>query len=424
MSGSVAGKSNCPTGERFPFLLQLLDGERLRQPEPAKDTSRHKRVNTGVAMLLGRWPGYITAGSIFAAALSMVTVLTIIMITTILIITMLNSNTGHALVTSSESALLNTDTPCDYRHEEQKILNKSRKTSSYETFNSTGVQSSSSPEGKTDNSVTVMPISSHHKVFFVMTDDILSSYHLCAVESAAKFMSNYEFYVIILSTNNTETNIKSDKRFNELLNSYPNIKLFRLKDDKYFHDSPIRSVHLKGDFSPSLIVFAARILTLWRYGGITYDLDLVTLDNNASRGTFPIPSDDSVMISRNGGNVMSVALQCHAFLYHMMMSLASLHANQYARSCDTPVSNDGVIHYALKSFCYKAGQNSETSTVSQENPYKICKGISAMPRSMICRKPEERVSANSNCIWTSSNGRNLHLQQHLCPVSYDQYTSK
>jgi hypothetical protein len=423
MSGSESGMSKDPTEERFPLLLQLLEEERLPKLEPGKEISRYKRVNVGVAMLLGRWPGYITAGCIFAAVLSIVTVLTIIMITTVLINTMLDSNMAHELVTSKESALPGIETPCDYQ-QEQKVPNKSRTASRYNTLNLTGVQSPSSLEGTRENiSVMDTPISPHHTVFFVKTDGILSPQHLCAVESAAKVMSNYKFYLIILSTNNTKTNIKSNKRFNELLNSNPNIKLFNLKDDKYFHDSPIRGILHKSNFSPSLIAFAARILTLWRYGGITYDLDLVTLDNNASRGTYPIPSDDDVMISRDSGAVMSVRLQCHAFLYHMMMSLTSLYANQY-ESCDMPVSSNNVIHHALKNFCYNASKKFESTTVSQEEPYKICKGISALPDSMICRKTEERMSANSNCVWASSNGRNLHFREHLCPVSYRQYTSK
>lgn len=422
MSGSVSERSKDPAEESFPLLLQILEEERLPEHGRGKETSRYKRVNVGVAMLMGRWPEYVTEGCIFAAVLSIVTILTITMIATVLIITMLHSNTTHELVTRRESALLGTETPCDYQ-QEQKLLNKSTKASSYNIFNLIGMQSPSSLEGPRKKiSVTGMPISTNHKVFFVKTDYILSPHHLCAVESAAKFMSNYKFYLIILSTNNTKTNPKSDKRFNELLNSYPNLKQFHLKDDKYFHDSPIGSILHTSNFSPSLIVFAARILTLWRYGGITYDLNLVTLDNNPSRATYPIPSDDDIMISRDSGTVMSVRLQCHAFLYHMMMSLTSLNANQY-KCRGTPISSNNVIHHALKNFCYNTGKKSESTIVSQEEPHKICKGISAMPHSMICTQPEERMSANSKCVWASSNERNLHFREHLCPVAYRQYTT-
>jgi hypothetical protein len=423
-SDSVSGMLKEPTEGRFPLLLQLLEEEKLSEPKTRKETSRNKRVNAGVAMLLGRWPEHIAAGSILAVVLSVVTVLTAVMSATVLIATMLGSNVALELVTTRQPALLGTDTPC-YHQQEQKILGESRKASKCDTLHLIGVQSPSSLEGTRQNiSVMEMPESTQHKVFFVKTDDIiLSPQHLCAVESAARVMSNYSFYLMILSTNNTKTKIKSDQHFNGLLNSNPNIKLIHLNADKYFQGSPMRGILHKSNFSPSLTAFAARILTLWRYGGITYDLDLVTLDNSASRGTYPMPSDDDIIISRDSGTVMSVRLQCHAFLYHVMMSLTSLYANHYNRR-DMPVSSSNVIHHALKHFCHNANKKSRSTAVSQEKPHKICKGISVLPPSMICRKPEERMSANSNCVWASSNGRSLHFREHLCPVSYRQLTSK
>jgi len=415
MSDPVSVISKDSMEERFPLLLQLSEGGPL-EAQPWEEPSRSKRVNSGVAMLLGRWPEYMTTGCISAAILSAVTVITVTMITTILIITMLDLNMAHELVTSRQSPVA-----CEYQHEEERTMNKNAEISHYSVSNLTGLQPVSSLETDADAiSVVDLLISAQRKVFFVTTDTALLPRHQCTIESAAKVMPNYIFYVIILSTNNTKTNRKLDKHFNELSHLYKNIKPFRLKGDRYFYDSPIRNILHRGNFPPPLIVFAARILTLWRYGGITHDLDLITL-GDTSRDTYPIPSDDDVMISTDGGNVMSVTLQCHTFLYDVMRALNLLCAKQH-ETCD--ISSDDVINHALKKFCYNASKKFKPTDQFQKKSYKICKGISAMPRYMICRKAEERMSKNKSCFWASSIGRHLHFREHLCPVSHRWYTSK
>jgi hypothetical protein len=230
--------------------------------------------------------------------------------------------------------------------------------------------------------------------------------------------SNYNIYIITLSINNTKTNIKSYKPLQKLSDSYPNIEIFRFAVDKYFRDSPMRGILQHSDISLTFVEFAARILTLWRYGGITYDLDLITLDNT-SRRPYPFPSGDGVMISTGVGNVMSVRSQCQALLYEMMMSVSSLFAKRHEYS---DLSNEDVIQHTLKNVCSNTSTALKPDALLQETSYSNCNGVSDMPRHAICRRAKKSTVGNSECVWTLSNEKDVYVQKHLCPVSYRQYT--
>jgi hypothetical protein len=400
--------------ERLPLFLQTYEEERPSEPETHQKSGRSKNICNGMTMIIARWPGYITGACICVALFLL---LLSIAVFTLLLISTTKSNVARDLVTKRESALLDIETHCHYQHEEHRRLKKLIRVSNYNSYNPIGFQTTSSFETeRNDISTADLSVSEEHKVFFVTANDILSSRQLCAIESAARIMSNYNIYVIIILINGTQVNRVSDKRFDGLLNLYPNVKLFRLKGDKYFHESPMRDILHNSNFSSSLIEFAARVLTLWRYGGITYDLDLITLDNTPKR-TYPIPNDGNVMISNDDGAVMSAAFQCHEYLYKVTRSLTSFYGKQHG-SCH--LSSKDVIKCALKKMCYDANKKFQPGTRLHKKYSKKCKGISAMPHYMICKQGEE---TNNNCIWASSNATSHHFRKKLCPVSY-QHTSK
>jgi hypothetical protein len=387
---------------------------------PVSDEATHSQgVNNGVATLLGRWPGYVTSVCLSAAA---VTVLITIMIATpIVTLTMLDNSMTYELEIGIEAELLGTETRCHYQIEQDKMMTKAIKSSDYDIFNLIGFQNTSSFEVVRKNiSAPEVQTPAQRKVFFVTTTDILSTRHLCAIESAAKMASDYNIYIITLSISNTKANIKSYKPLEKLSNLYPNIEIFRFTGDKYFRDSPMRGILQHSDISLSLVEFAARILTLWRYGGITYDLDLITLDNT-SRRPYPFPSGDGVMISTDGGNVMSVSSQCQALLYEMMMSVNSLYAKRHV---NRELSNDDVIRHTLKNVCNSTSMALKPDTWLQEGLYNNCKGVSDMPRHKICKRAKKSTAGNSDCVWALCNEKNVYVQKYLCPVTYRQYTLK
>ncbi|PNF43091.1 hypothetical protein B7P43_G02296 [Cryptotermes secundus] len=361
-------------------------------------------------MILGRWPEDIAVICTYFAigiTLTVITALSLLLIFT-------KNNTSHEMVTKTGSNVLELETRCDYEHTVDETLNKLRRIRRRNNVNFFGFQHTSSFETEgNDNSDEDLPTLTEHKVFLVTTDDFSSSHKLCAVESAARIMSDYDLYVIIISLNNTDINIVPDKRFDELQNTYSKLKVFRIKGDRYFYDSPMRDILHESNFSLSLTVFAARVLTLWRYGGITYDLDLITLNNTCIR-TYPIPEDANIMISRDGGAVMSAGNKCHPFLYNLMTSMTSLYGE---RRGPYDLCSKDVLRYGLRKFCYNGNKKTRLGTRPDRRYSKNCDGISAIPHSMICSEDRE---STSKCIWSSNNAKNRHFLKNLCPVSYRQ----
>jgi hypothetical protein len=417
MSGSVCRGSRDFGDEELPLIVQLLEEEIATGPVPER-ANHSQGVSNGVATLMELWPGYLT--SVCLSAVAITVLITIMIATPIVTITMLDNSMTYELERGIEAGFLGTETHCHYQKEPDTVMNKAVKPSDY-IFNVIGFQNASSFEIVRKNiSAPDLQTPSQGRVFFITTTDSLSSRHLCAVESAAKMASDYNIYIITLSINNTKANIKSYKRLEKLSNSYPNIKIFRFTGDKYFRDSPMRGILQNSDISLSFVEFAARVLTLWRYGGISYDLDLITLDNT-SRRSYPFPSGDGVIISTDSGNVMSVRSQCHAFLYDMMTSVNSLYAKHHEHR---DLSNDDVIQRTLKDVCKNKSTALKNDTLLQEEPYSNCKGVSDTPRHKICRRVKKSTAGNSDCVWALCNEKNVYVQKHLCPVSFRQYTLK
>jgi hypothetical protein len=395
--------------ERFPFLKEMHDEDIPAKPGKNKKSDRNRNILKGTTRIMGSWPTDITVMCIcFAIAI----ILTVITALAVLLILLSHKNTSQELVAKTESKVLELETRCDYQEAEDE-LNKLRRTRSNNIFNFVGFKYKSSFETERSDIINAdTSISTEHKVFFVAADDI-SSHQLCAIESAVRVMSNYDLYVIILSINNTDINTVSDKSFDKLLNTYPKIKVFRLKGDRYFYDSPMRDILHNSNFSSSLIAFAARVLTLWRYGGITYDADLITLDNNCSRN-YRIPEDNNIMISRDGGNVMIAAHKCHSFLHNLMTSITSLYGKRHGSH---NICSKDVLRYVLKKFCYDGNRRSRAGTRIRNRYSNNCDEISAVPQSMICNEHEE---SNTTCIWMSSTAKCRQFRK-LCPVSYRQH---
>jgi hypothetical protein len=409
--GSPSQQKTSWREERLPFIREMYAEYFPSKDESSNISGRSMNICNGKRMILYHWQ---VGTTVLYVTLGIALILMVAVTLFILHVLVSNNSTSHKLVTKTESKVLELETYCDYQHAEDETLNKLRRTRSESIFNSVEFQHTSAFETeRSDTSYADLSTSTEHNVFFVTADDMLLSHQLCAVESAARIMSNYKLYVIILSINNTDISTVSDKRFEQLLNKYPKVKVFRLKGDRYFYDSPIRDILHKSNFSSSLILFAARVLTLWRYGGITYDLDLITLD---STRMYPIPEEGSIMISGNGGAVMSARRKCHPFLYNITTSMTSLYGKRHG-SCH--LCSKDVLKYALKKFCYNGNKKSRRGTHIRKRYSDNCNGISDLPHCTICNENED---SNTKCIWTSSTARSYRFRKNICPLSYRKYT--
>jgi hypothetical protein len=396
-------------GKTLPFIMNMHE-EDVPLEDGSKGWSRRKKTN-GITLILASWPKYIT---IICMCLAVIFILAVLIMFIVLAVSRFRNRTADVSERNTEPDFLNIDAHCNYQYEEDRTLGRHRRGRN-NIFDSVRFHQPSFGSPKKHIDVGDLSIPAEHKVFLIAGNENLPSLKLCAIESAAKFMKNHNFYLIILSMNNTASNTVSDRRLDQLITLHPNVKVFRLNGDEYFHGSPLRGILHKSELPLSLLVFAARVLTLWRYGGITYDLDLITHANTGSRA-YPFPDDASVMISEDG-DAMSTSLQCHTFLYTVMISLTSMYRR---RQGSQDASNSVVLEHAMDKFC-DSSDESESDTKGNEKAFDICRGITTMPTCMICKNGEQR---DTDCMWIVGDAASRLETKGICPISYRKHKPK
>ncbi|XP_066592520.1 lactosylceramide 4-alpha-galactosyltransferase-like [Prorops nasuta] len=100
----------------------------------------------------------------------------------------------------------------------------------------------------------------------------------CAVESAARMNPQMKVFLLFLSPATVSNNAKA--LFN-ILSSYSNIRINRIFPEVYVRDTPLEEWYIGGEalhkslWPRSHMSDILRYLTLWKYGGIYLDLDVV-----------------------------------------------------------------------------------------------------------------------------------------------------
>ncbi|XP_056639590.1 lactosylceramide 4-alpha-galactosyltransferase-like [Diorhabda sublineata] len=110
----------------------------------------------------------------------------------------------------------------------------------------------------------------------------IKSRQACAVESAARLNPTSEVYLLYTSPMNFKFEGDESDRFLQVLLSYPNVRILHLNYENYTKGSPVENLYSSGKIENSLHVVAhasdvLRYLTLWKYGGIYMDLDVIVL---------------------------------------------------------------------------------------------------------------------------------------------------
>ncbi|XP_031634031.1 lactosylceramide 4-alpha-galactosyltransferase-like [Contarinia nasturtii] len=105
----------------------------------------------------------------------------------------------------------------------------------------------------------------------------------CAVESAAKLNPNRTIFILFASPTGFTTN-QSEMPITEALKSYPNIHFRNVDFETYSAGTPVEDFHHSGKlFRSSYLVSHMsdylRYLSLFRYGGLYFDLDVVVQQN-------------------------------------------------------------------------------------------------------------------------------------------------
>lgn len=111
---------------------------------------------------------------------------------------------------------------------------------------------------------------------------IITSRQACAVESAARLNPNFKVYLLYTSPGALKSqNTRNDRILKQLMN-YNNVRMKHLNFSRYINGSPIQELYdnLKIEASSFALSHASdvlRYLTLWRYGGIYLDLDVILI---------------------------------------------------------------------------------------------------------------------------------------------------
>ncbi|XP_076248960.1 lactosylceramide 4-alpha-galactosyltransferase-like [Calliopsis andreniformis] len=148
--------------------------------------------------------------------------------------------------------------------------------SCYEETNSRGFPEFD-PESETDKPIADRNIFFHETSCFDEGGLVLNSRQACAVESAAKMNPNMKVYLLIVSP--SEISNQSREIFNQL-QSYSNIRIRHIYAESYVKKTPLEwwyksGVLKRSEWPRSHMSDILRYLTLWKYGGIYLDLDVV-----------------------------------------------------------------------------------------------------------------------------------------------------
>ncbi|XP_072381532.1 lactosylceramide 4-alpha-galactosyltransferase-like [Diabrotica undecimpunctata] len=104
----------------------------------------------------------------------------------------------------------------------------------------------------------------------------------CAVESAAKENPNFDVYLLYTSPGVFRFEGDESDEILKALTSYKNIKIMHLDYEKYTNGTPVEALYKSGRIEGSKYVTShasdvLRYLTLWKYGGIYLDLDVIII---------------------------------------------------------------------------------------------------------------------------------------------------
>ena len=122
-----------------------------------------------------------------------------------------------------------------------------------------------------------------HNVFFIETSgsNSLSTRQAFAVESLARLNTDVKIYVFFTCPYNLEVNL-NEPLMKKLIEYYPNVRPINLDLGQYFYETPLESWYFCSNWNHSPYAIshlsdALRFLTLFKFGGYYFDLDVIHL---------------------------------------------------------------------------------------------------------------------------------------------------
>ncbi|XP_044272299.1 lactosylceramide 4-alpha-galactosyltransferase-like [Tribolium madens] len=102
----------------------------------------------------------------------------------------------------------------------------------------------------------------------------------CAVESAARLNPNFEVHLLFASPGIFRFEGTQSDRFLQNLLTYPNVRIHHVDYERYTKDTPVEDLYKRGEielsgYAQSHASDVLRYITLWKFGGIYLDLDVI-----------------------------------------------------------------------------------------------------------------------------------------------------
>ncbi|XP_034099867.2 lactosylceramide 4-alpha-galactosyltransferase-like isoform X1 [Drosophila albomicans] len=194
----------------------------------------------------------------------------------------------------------------------------------------------------------------------------LSARQACSIESAA--LNNPNFQVYLLFATPTYTSDDQKNPILDALRSYKNINLRSLNIWRYAKDTPIEQWVKKGDVFQSKFLTEhmsdlLRLITLYRFGGIYMDLDVVVLRSMELVPLNYVGAHDNVTL----GNAV-ISVEPRGIGHEISELFLDYYQKHY--SADVYVSNGPtLVSRVVKGFC-----NHTSMKQMQEDP-KNCRGF-------------------------------------------------
>ncbi|KAF2906057.1 hypothetical protein ILUMI_00120 [Ignelater luminosus] len=110
----------------------------------------------------------------------------------------------------------------------------------------------------------------------------ISARQACAVESAARMNPHLDVYLLFASPGQIKNENTTSDRFLKALLTYKSIKILHLDYGLYIKNTPLEDLYESGKLESSKYSLShasdvLRYLTLWKYGGIYLDLDVIVV---------------------------------------------------------------------------------------------------------------------------------------------------
>ncbi|KAH8377508.1 hypothetical protein KR093_005772 [Drosophila rubida] len=194
----------------------------------------------------------------------------------------------------------------------------------------------------------------------------LSARQACSIESAA--LNNPNLQVFIIFATPTYTSDDQKDPILDAIQSYRNVNLRYLNIWRYVKDTPIEKWFIKGDlfhsqFLPEHMSDLLRLITLYRFGGIYLDLDVVVLRSLELVPLNYVGAHDNETL----GNAV-ISVEPRGIGHELTELLLHYYQNHY--NADAYVSNGpSLISQVFFKFC-----NNSSVKKMQEDPAN-CRGF-------------------------------------------------